>query len=132
MLENPLSYILTVKVNQDVDSLALGCGITDRLGQMMFGTNTIHTEQVISQAREGEVYCFKVSFLASMGVGNYAVHCTLVENDSQLYKRFEWRDGAFIFDVVNIDKPFCVGCMWNEMTFNIEKIPNYCELTHEC
>jgi len=112
---------LTVKVNQDVESLALGCGITDRLGQMMFGTNTIHTKQVVNQAKEGDIYLFNVRFLVSLGVGSYAVHSTLVENDSQLYKRFEWRDGAFIFEVVNIDKPYCIGCMWNEMTFTIEK-----------
>ena len=111
-----------VVVNQSVDSLVLGFGVTDRLGLMMFGTNTLHTKQVIYDAREGDVYLYKVSFLANLGIGNYAVHCSLVEDGNHTEKNFEWRDGAFVFDVVNVDKNTFIGCMWNEMDFNIEKI----------
>ena len=118
----PVELHLTVTANTSVDSLVLGCGITDRLGLMMFGTNTWHTEQVIHNIKEGDVYRFKVAFAANLGVGSYAVHCSLVENDSHLHKNFEWRDGTFIFEVVNVDKTMFVGCMWNEMNFSVEKI----------
>lgn len=112
----------TVVASQSVDSLVLGCGITDRLGQMMFGTNTWYTKQVVKDVNEGDVYLYKVSFLANLGIGSYAVHCSLVENENHINKNYEWRDGTLIFEVVNIDKDIFVGCMWNKMNFNIEKI----------
>jgi len=112
----------TVNINQSVDSLVLGCGITDRLGQMMFGTNTWYTKQVIDHVEKGDTYYYKVSFLANLGIGSYAVHCSLVENDTHLNKNFEWRDGTLIFNVVNVDKDVFVGCMWNEMNFSVEKV----------
>lgn len=117
-----VELLFTVVANQSVVSLVLGCGITDRLGQMLFGTNTWHTKQVIHNVEKGDVYQYKVAFLANLGIGSYAVHCSLVENDSHLHKNFEWRDGAFIFEVVNVDKVIFAGCMWNEMKFNIEKV----------
>ena len=113
---------ITVEIKQSVDSLVLGCGITDRLGQMMFGTNTWHTKQVIHDINEGDIYVYKVAFMMNLGVGSYAVHCSLVENESHIYKNYEWRDGAFVFEVINADKEIFVGCMWNKMDFNIEKV----------
>ena len=112
----------TVVANRSVDSLVLGCGITDRLGQMMFGTNTWYTKQVVNDVNQGDVYLYKVSFLANLGIGSYAVHCSLVENENHINKNYEWRDGTLVFEVVNIDKDIFVGCLWNEMNFNIEKI----------
>lgn len=112
----------TVVANQSVDSLVLGCGITDRLGQMMFGTNTWYTKQVVNDVTQGDVYLYKVSFVVNLGIGSYAVHCSLVENENHINKNYEWRDGTLIFEVVNIDKNIFVGCMWNEMNFEIEKI----------
>lgn len=112
----------TVVANQSVDSLVLGCGITDRLGQMMFGTNTWYTKQVVHNVNQGDVYLYKVSFVANLGIGSYAVHCSLVENENHINKNYEWRDGTLVFEVVNIDKDIFVGCMWNKMNFNIEKI----------
>jgi len=117
----PVELHFTVTVMKSIDSLVLGCGITDRLGQMMFGTNTWHTGQILKNAKEGDVYIYKVAFVANLGIGSYAVHCSLVENHTHMYKNFEWRDGTLIFEVVNVDKEFFVGCMWNKMHFEIEK-----------
>ncbi len=117
---------LTVVVNQSVDSLVLGCGITDRLGQMMFGTNTWKTKQILENLKKGEVYLYKVSFSANLGVGSYAVTCALTENESHVDENFEWRDNTLVFDVVNVDKEFFVGCMWNKMNFSIEKLKKDC------
>jgi lipopolysaccharide transport system ATP-binding protein len=89
---------------------------------MMFGTNTWHTKQIIDNVSKDEVYLYSVKFLANLGVGSYAVHCSLVENDTHMHKNFEWRDGTLIFDVVNVDKEYFVGCMWNHMNFEIKKL----------
>lgn len=112
----------TVVINRSVDSLVLGCGITDRLGQTMFGTNTWHTNQVIYDVKEGEVYCYKARFLVILGVGSYAVHCSLTKNNTHVDTKYEWHDSALVFEVVNTDKEFSAGCIWNKVDFDIERI----------
>lgn len=111
-----------VKINQAMPSLVLGCGIKDRLGQMMFGTNTFHTKQILAEPEPGTTYLFSIRFCANLGVGSYSVHLSLVEQSSHIDKNYEWRDNAIVFEVINLDKTFFVGSMWNEMNFKFEKL----------
>lgn len=108
-------------VNTDVESLVLGCGIKDRLGQMMFGTNTFYTNQMITNLKQGDVFEYTVSFAANLGVGSYSVHASLVQERDHIQKNYQWLDRAMTFSVVNVDKTEFVGCQWNEMKFNIQK-----------
>ena len=41
----PVELRVTVQVNTDLDALVLGYGVKDRLGQVMYSTNTWHTGQ---------------------------------------------------------------------------------------
>lgn len=113
---------IDVIVNVDIDGLVLGFGIKDRLGQMIFGTNTYHTKQKIEHARAGDQIQFNVNFSANLGVGSYSVHCALVSNDSHVEKNYHWIDRALVFEVINVNKPSFVGCAWNELIFEIKKI----------
>jgi lipopolysaccharide transport system ATP-binding protein len=113
---------IDVKVNVDIDSLVLGFGVKDRLGQMIFGTNTFHTHQAIKNLISGELIQFEVCFSANLGVGSYSIHCSLVRNDNHVEKNYHWIDRALVFEVINLDKPIFVGCAWNRLTFNISKI----------
>lgn len=114
---------IQVKVHRPVESLVLGYGIKDRLGQVIFGTNTWHTKQRITNAEAGEAYVFHISFPANFGVGNYSVHTALVDRDTHLTSNYEWQDFALVFEVVNIDKAHFSGCSWNEPNIAIEKLP---------
>jgi lipopolysaccharide transport system ATP-binding protein len=109
-----------VKVNADINGLVLGIGVKDRLGQIIFGTNTFHTKQRIASVLAGERLRFNVSFAANLGIGSYSIQCALVENDSHVENNYHWIDRAKVFEVVNIDKPSFAGCAWNELIFNIE------------
>jgi len=111
-----------VSVNEDIDSLVLGCGIKDRLGQMIFGTNTYHTHQSLTQLKKGDKYIFNIICHANLGVGSYSVHASLVRNHSHIEKNYHWVDGALVFEVYNKDKYDFVGCSWNEMIFDINKV----------
>ena len=115
---------IIVKVHDDIESLVLGCGIKDRLGQMMFGTNTFNTNQMLLGLRKGERYKYSISFDANLGVGSYSIHASLVRNNSHIEKNYHWIDRGCVFEVFNKDKVEFVGCSWNEMTFDIEKIAN--------
>jgi len=113
---------LSVRVNQDIEGLVLGFGIKDRLGQMMFGTNTWHTKQAIGHVCVGGLFRFDVEFQANLGVGSYSVHCSLVETESHVEKNYHWIDRAKVFEVVNKNKPVFVGCTWNDLRFKVEQL----------
>ena len=117
----PVDLRVVVRVNRDIDSLVLGYGVKDRLGQVMYGTNTWHTEQVIQAAKAGEMYAFSIAFPANYGVGSYSIQTALVDRETHLTSNYEWRDLAVVFSVVNVDKFQFVGSLWNEPVIMIEK-----------
>ncbi len=113
---------IEVKVLQDIDSLVLGYGIKNRLGQVMYGTNTWHTDQAIAYPTAGSIYKFTISFPVNLGVGNYSIQTALVDRDTHLTSNYEWRDLAFVFDVVNIDKKQFDGSLWIEPNIEVVQI----------
>lgn len=113
---------ITVKVHQNIESLVLGYGIKDRLGQVMYGTNTWHTDQIIEHPVMGSLYRFVFSFPANLGIGSYSVQTALVDRDTHLTANYEWRDLALVFNVVNIDKKQFDGSLWIEPDIKVEKL----------
>ncbi len=113
---------VTVRVNQDIDSLVLGYGIKDRLGQLQFGTNTFHTNQVLTNLKSGQVFCYSISFVLNLGVGTYSVQTAAVRNNSHIEKNYHWIDRAFVFEVINKDKAHFSGCSWNEVVFDVSEM----------
>lgn len=111
-----------VKVFQSIETLVLGYGIKDRLGQVMYGTNTWHTGQVIKCPQAGDEYLFVIAFPANFGVGSYSVQIALVDSDTHLTANYEWRDLAMVFNVINFDKKQFAGCLWNEPAITIKGI----------
>ncbi len=116
-----VQFRIRVRVYQPIETLVLGYGIKDRLGQVMYGTNTWHTKQVIEKPRVGSKYEFNIAFPANLGVGSYSVQTALVDRDTHLTSNFEWRDLALVFNVVNIDKVHFAGCLWNEPRITIKE-----------
>lgn len=118
----PVELHVKVKVHRPIETLVLGYGIKDRLGQVMYGTNTWHTGQVIYKPRPGDEYLFVIAFPANFGVGSYSVQTALVDRDTHLTANYEWRDMALVFNVINIDKTQFAGCLWNEPRIAIENL----------
>lgn len=119
---DPLKLRICVGVHADIDSLVLGYSIKDRLGQIMYGTNTWYTDQVIEQARAGDRYDFSIDFPANLGVGSYSIQTALVDRDTHMSANYEWRDLALVFNVVNINKTTFSGSMWLEPTITLDKV----------
>ena len=111
-----------VSVHTNLNSLVLGYGIKDRLGQVVFGTNTWLMKQVLTDVKQGEVYKFNIVFPANFGVGSYSIQTALVDRDTHLTANYEWKDMALVFSVANLNKNHFAGLMWNEPTIGIEKI----------
>lgn len=125
-----VSIVAHVAVNEPVENLVVGCGIKDRLGLMMFGTNTFHTKQIVEHPAVGSIYKFIIEFYANLGPGSYSVHISLHSNDNHINANYDWRDNEIIFEVVNVDKYFFVGTQWNEMKFSITHSDNM-QANHE-
>jgi lipopolysaccharide transport system ATP-binding protein len=118
----PASLVVQVVVNSPIESLVLGYGIRDRLGQIIFGTNTWHTKQVIEQPSAQARYEFRANFNAVLGVGSYSIQLALVDKDTHYTANYEWRDLALVFNVVNSTKDLFVGSSWIDTSIEVEKI----------
>lgn len=103
---------ITVQVNTALDRLVLGYGIKDRLGQVIYGTNTQLNGRPVLNALPGDAYVFNFTFAADLGPGSYSVQTALVNADTHLERNYEWLDLALLFHVANMHKPHFEGCAW--------------------
>lgn len=108
----PVTLQIKVQAHADLPKLVLGYGIKDHLGQIIFGTNTYLTEQIIEGVKAGSSHCFNISFSANLGLGNYSIQTALVSSDSHIENNYEWRDLALVFNVVNVSKQHFSGSNW--------------------
>lgn len=121
-VSQPVCLRIEVTANSTVDRLVLGYGIKDRLGQIIYGTNTHLTGQPVYGLVEGNRYVYNVRFSANLGVGTYSVQTALVSDENHLTNNYDWRDLALMFEVVNMSKPDFAGCAWIEPVIEIESI----------
>lgn len=96
---------IVVDINEDIEQLILGFSIRNRLGQVMYGTNTWHTGQPVLQLKQGESRCFLINFTMNLGPGHYSISTALVNTDTHLDQNYEWRDFAYSFEVINASGP---------------------------
>jgi lipopolysaccharide transport system ATP-binding protein len=108
-----------VKVHADIDRLVLGYGIKDRLGQVIYGTNTHLTRQSLQNVRAGTLVRYDIAFPANLGPGTYSVQTALVSTDTHLVNNYEWRDLALVFNVANLNKPHFAGLAWIQPVITI-------------
>lgn len=112
---------IEVEVLSALDRLVLGYGIKDRLGQVIYGTNTDLKKQPLLDVPAGSHHVFDIAFPANLGPGTYSVQTALVSTDTHLVNNYEWRDLALIFNVVNINKPNFAGCAWIDPRIEISR-----------
>ena len=110
----------TVETYEDIETLVFGFMIKDRMGQVMFGTNTFHTKQTLKNIKSGEKYCFNIIFNMNLGIGDYSITTALTSNDTHVQKNYEWKDYAAIFKVVNNHNILFVGSNWIPVNIVIE------------
>jgi lipopolysaccharide transport system ATP-binding protein len=108
-----------VQAHKAIARLVLGYGIKDRLGQVIYGTNTHLKGKPLNNVAGGDRYRFDIAFTANLGPGTYSVQTALASNDSHLANNYEWRDLALVFQVVNVEKPQFAGCAWIDPSIEI-------------
>lgn len=113
---------IRVRTHAPIERLVLGYGIKDRLGQVIYGTNTDLKKQVLNDVPADSRICFDIAFPANLGPGTYSVQTALVSTDTHLVNNYEWRDLALLFNVVNINKPHFAGVAWLDPNIGITSI----------
>ncbi len=109
-----------VLIVADIRSLVLGFMIRDRVGNVIFGTNTYHLKEVVTNPVQGNVYRFLARFPANLGVGNYSISIAATSGETHLEGNYEWRDLAVLFDVVNNAKNSFVGTSWIDTNIEVQ------------
>jgi lipopolysaccharide transport system ATP-binding protein len=102
------------RVHERLPRLVFGYGIKNRLGQVVFGTNTQLMDQVLLDVEPGTEVIFEVAFKANLGQGSYSVQTAFVSTETHLVNNYEWRDLALVFNVVNIRRPHFEGINFME------------------
>jgi lipopolysaccharide transport system ATP-binding protein len=93
-------------------SLVVGYSIKDRLGQVVFGTNTHHHNHVISDLKPGALVQLDFCYQVNIGPGVYSITVALHSQSNHVSGSYEWRDRALMFNVVNKDKHEFAGTAW--------------------
>lgn len=100
---------IEIDVHADIPCLILGFSIRNRLGQVVYGTNTFHTRQQLLELKAGTRKNFEIDFAMNLGPGAYSISTALVSSDTHLDQNYEWRDLATSFEVVNATLPYFEG-----------------------
>lgn len=113
--------LIKVRVNAPIDRLVLGYAIKDRLGQVVYGTNTDLKNQPLYNLERGKRYVYDIAFPANLGPGTYSVVTALTSSETHLENNYEWRDLALIFNVININKPHFTGLAWIDPIISVQE-----------
>ena len=116
-----LALVARVQVNSDLPRLVLGYMLRDRLGHIVWGTNTWHTGQAVDGLRAGQCVEFRLHFTCTLGPGSYSFSPALVSSDTHLENNYEWTDNALVFEVVNTEHQYFIGTNWLDAAFDIRR-----------
>lgn len=103
---------ITVKTSASIPELVIGFMIKDRLGQIIFGTNTFHLDSVIHDLPADTTLQAVFKIPANLGPGTYSIATALHTQDTHVSKNYHWKDLALVFNVVNTDQPEFIGSNW--------------------
>lgn len=108
----PLRLRIVAMATVDIPSLVVGFMIKNRLGQSVFGTNTYNLKHKIEHLGKNQTIVLNFNFVANLGAGTYSIAVALQTTETQIFKNYEWRDLALVFNVINVDKSKFEGVAW--------------------
>lgn len=104
-----------------VQALVAGFMIKDRLGQVIYGTNTYYDQQVLHDVATGDCHTFTFSLSLQIAPGNYSISLALHANEAHISDNYLWRDRALFFTVVPDNEPVFVGASHLPTTIKVSR-----------
>lgn len=114
-----LCLIAEVEIVAPIPRLVLGYMLRDKYGHVVWGTNTWHTQQILTDLQPGDLVIYQLAFTCTLGPGSYSFSPALVSTDTHLVNNYEWTDNALVFDVINTAYPIFIGSSWLDAQFHI-------------
>jgi lipopolysaccharide transport system ATP-binding protein len=115
----PLRLRIAADVHCDIPQLTLGTMLRDRTGHVVWGSNTFHSGQSLSDVRAGQQIAFDLAFPCLLGPGSYSFSVALVSGDTHIENNFEWIDNALVFEVVNAGQDHFIGSCWLDGKYTV-------------
>ncbi len=112
---------VTVSVLDTIETLIFGFSIKDRLGIIIFGSNTFHYNYPVHDLKPNDEIVYNIEFEANFGPGKYSISTALASSGTHLDNNFEWKELALLFEVVNFDKEYFLGLNWLKPNFSVRK-----------
>lgn len=117
----PVTLEIRARVNTSVPEMVMGFLIKDRFGQVMYGINSYRLGMTIEHLSAGDQVVGLFQFNMNLGKGNYSISTSISRKESHLADNYEWRDGGFVFSVLNRKKPDFVGSASLDATLTIQR-----------
>lgn len=118
-----MTISIHLRANKDIDSLVIGYGIRDRLGQVVYGTNTHLNGNQVLTVKANQKIELSARFDANLGPGTYSIQASAMDLDeTTIYRNYEWQDLALVFTVTNSDFEKFIGVAWLNPTMTISNI----------
>lgn len=128
---SPVRLVIKACVNRRVSEAVIGFLIKDRFGQIMYGINSYRLGKPIGDLSPGDQLICSFEFAMNLGKGNYSITTGISKMESHLSNNYEWRDGGFVFSVLNTKKPDFAGAVSLDTRMSIQHIPVGCPAPHE-
>lgn len=121
-----------VKVCVDVEvrsnglkQLVVGVMLKDRVGHLVWGTNTWHSKDTITEfPKAPSLFRCELTIQCMLGAGSYGVTVALHESDQHVSNNYDWLDNAVVFDVAGAeDEAFFVGSTYLPHSLSIAQRP---------
>lgn len=89
------------QANSDVSKPILGFFVRDRLGQPLFGENTLGRENGWLKLQAGQRYCLRIDFhLPLLATGDYTIGVSVASGTSEKHVQHHWIYEAYAFKAV--------------------------------
>jgi lipopolysaccharide transport system ATP-binding protein len=88
ILETGIEYTLKIlaKCNSRVSDVVCGFMIQNKYGQIIFGTNTYHTSNILKQINVNDNIEISFKFFANLGPGDYSISVAFHQHDAHVSK----------------------------------------------
>ncbi|MCA0023555.1 MULTISPECIES: ABC transporter ATP-binding protein [unclassified Mesorhizobium] len=108
-----------IVAKEDIPELVIGFMLKDRTGHTVWGTNTWHTGQVLSNISAGDKVEYRLHLTCTLGQGSYGLSVSLHTGDAHINDNFDWIENVEVFDVINATEPFFIGTSRLDHAFEI-------------
>ena len=105
-----------------VKSLVAGFMIKDRLGQVVFGTNTFHHGAQLKELGVNQRHRFTFELPVNIAPGTYSLSVALHADDQHISKNYHWQDRVCLFTILSAEQAIFVGSHYLPVNVKVSRV----------